>query len=371
MPDATPLARPTAPPARPLVVRCGAFGDVVMLTTMIRLVAARHGQPVDVVGSGAWTPALLEPLPEVGDIRLLTSRKTPYLLCPSQWALVRWLRARPRGPVYLCDREREIRALLARGGVHAEDLVERNTVEPPGQPVRMLWPDRWLRMGRVDPVAWQGTAVDALRYRKPVLVVRDGDRDDLARWRADRGYDGPLVLFQPGNKRTHKRGTVATRQHPKYWPPAHWAAVVAAIQAGRPDARVLLCGSEPEHGVLEEIRVACAHPSRVHNLAGDLPIPRLLALLEVASGMVSVDTGPAHAAAALGCPLVVLFGSASPELWRPTGDGPIVLLGGDRGDAGRVADIEPEAVVHAFRDSVCWPSPGAQSVDGGRDAGPQ
>jgi heptosyltransferase-2/heptosyltransferase-3 len=52
-----------------------------------------------------------------------------------------------------------------------------------------------------------------------------------------------------------------------------------------------------------------------------LPIPRLVALLERASGLVTVDSGPAHAAAAVDCPQVVLFGKALPSLYRPWGTG--------------------------------------------------
>ena len=40
---------------------------------------------------------------------------------------------------------------------------------------------------------------------------------------------------------------------------------------------------------------------------GELPLPRLLALQERAHSMISVNTGPAHSAAAMGCPLVVMF----------------------------------------------------------------
>jgi heptosyltransferase-2/heptosyltransferase-3 len=35
--------------------------------------------------------------------------------------------------------------------------------------------------------------------------------------------------------------------------------------------------------------------------------------------LITVDSGPAHAAAAVGCPLVVLFGKALPSLYRPWG----------------------------------------------------
>ena len=52
--------------------------------------------------------------------------------------------------------------------------------------------------------------------------------------------------------------------------------------------------------------------------------------MEVAHSMVAVDTGPAHMAAAMGCPLVVLYGNESPRVWSrrsPTGK-PVIELGG-------------------------------------------
>ena len=336
--------------ARPLVVRCGAFGDVVMVTTLIRLLHARYGSAVDVVGSGAWTPPLLAGDPAVAHVQLLASRKTPYALSPSQWALVRWLRRRGRGPVYLCDTTPETRALLLRGGVHEEDIVDTAPDDARRGDRLELWPDRWLALGMRDPAhAYATRDVDAQCFRLPQLAVGDQARHDLAQWRRDKRLEGPLVLFQPGNKRTHKRGKVLTRDHPKYWPPQHWAAVARAIWADRPDAQVLLCGSPPEHAVLEEIRHACDDDPRLHNLADDLPIPRLLALIEQAQGMVSVDTGPAHAAAALGCPLVVLFGAAPIAKWRPIGPGRIEWLGGAKGPDSMAADIPPQDVIEAWR----------------------
>jgi heptosyltransferase-2/heptosyltransferase-3 len=55
----------------------------------------------------------------------------------------------------------------------------------------------------------------------------------------------------------------------------------------------------------------------VWNVAGELPLPRLLALLRVAHSCVSLDSGPAHAAAAVGCPVVVLLGRADPRRNAP------------------------------------------------------
>ena len=342
------MSTPAPAPARPLIVRCGAFGDMVMLTTLMRLVSARYASPVDLVSSGGWTPPLMAREPTLGHLQMVTSRKTPYLLCPSQWQLVRWLRGRGRGPVYLGDIDAQMRALLARGGVHPDDIVAR---DPAGEDAPVLWPDRWLELGQRDPAhPWPTVPVDAAAFRLPRLLVTAADRADLAAWRDAHGLHGPLVLLQPGNKRTHKRGKLMTEDHPKHWDAANWAAVANAILDDLPEARVVLCGSPPEHPLLEDIRAAAGAPARLFNGASELPIPRLLALIEQARAMVSVDTGPAHAAAALGCPLVVMFGAAPPEKWRPIGPGAIRILGGERGAQSRVADIPVQAVIAAWRE---------------------
>ena len=335
--------------AAPLIVRCGAFGDVVMLTTMIRLLHARYGQPVDVLGSGDWTPPLLAPLPEAGHVQIVSSRNTPYLLCPSQWAAVRWLRGRGRGPVYVCDTDAATLQLLSRAGLHADDIVQRTREDDESDGVTRLWPDRWLRIGMRDPARPYPTRdVDPAVYRFPRLQVTATDADDVAAWRAAHRLEGPCVLFQPGNKRTHKRGNVGTASHPKYWSPRAWAQVAAAIWQRLPQARIVLCGSPAEYGVLDEISAATGRDPRMYNAARELPVPRLSALLLQAHSLVSVDTGPAHAAAALGCPLVVMFGSASPAKWRPIGPGAVAILGGERGEASRVRDIPVEDVIAAW-----------------------
>ncbi|MEP6907431.1 MAG: glycosyltransferase family 9 protein, partial [Pseudoxanthomonas sp.] len=332
--------------APPLVVRCGAFGDVVMVTPMIRLLAARYQGKVDVIGSGGWTAPLLQHEPALGHLQMLSSRTTPYWLCPSQWQLVRWLRQRGRGPVYLCDTDPKIGALLQRAGLLEDDIVRRLPSDDEVNGITCLWPDRWISMGQRDPARDYGARHDiqAHTFRLPQLVVTDAARAEFVQWRAESGLKGPLVLFQPGNKRTHKRGGLATRQHPKFWPPEHWAAVAQAVWKKLPEAQIVLCGSPLEHPVLEEIRTAAGHDPRMHNGAHELPIPRLLAMIEQSHSLVSVDTGPAHAAAALGCPLVVLYGAASPKKWRPLGPATILTLGGEKGEQSRVSDIPVEDV---------------------------
>jgi heptosyltransferase-2/heptosyltransferase-3 len=104
----------------------------------------------------------------------------------------------------------------------------------------------------------------------------------------------------------------------KYWPTERWAAVMCHLHRQHPAHRIVLLGTGPEYRLNEEL-IDAARIEGVCNAADDLPIPRLVALLARAAGLVTVDSGPAHAAAAVGCPQVVLFGKAAPSLYRPWG----------------------------------------------------
>jgi heptosyltransferase-2/heptosyltransferase-3 len=88
-----------------------------------------------------------------------------------------------------------------------------------------------------------------------------------------------------------------------------------------------------------------------HNVADGLPIGILLPLLERASSLISVDTGPAHAAAALNCPTVALFGESDPLLYRPGGvTTPAVTLVGQIDGHPDILAIEPATVIAAWRE---------------------
>jgi heptosyltransferase-2/heptosyltransferase-3 len=107
-------------------------------------------------------------------------------------------------------------------------------------------------------------------------------------------------------------------------------------------------GTGPEYALNQEV-AALAGVDGLANVADDLPVPRLIALLEKADGLVTVDSGPAHAAAAVGCPQVVLFGKAPTWLYRPwgsTGAAVAVLCGRLDGEPSMLG-IEAEAVIAA------------------------
>src|SRR5579862_782713 len=336
--------------APPLIVRFAAFGDVVLITTMIEVLHRRYGSKVDLLSSGAWTREILAADPRVGQIQLVTSRKTPYPLRPSQWHAVRWMRARGIGPVYQCDPEPKAQWLVEHAGIPRDWIIRAHDHPAPGP---MHWTQWWEAIGQLTPPALQPAppVLDAARLDAvPRLYVSAQARTDCRRWLAERGWqDGPQVLIQAGNKRTLKRSRRAGPSDAKYWPPQRWAALARGVLDSLPDARVFLTGAPVEHAVVEAIRIAAESP-RVHNLATDMTVPRLLALLEQADSMISVDTGPAHAAAALDCPLTVMFANADQRWWRPRSRlGRVSVLGGAAGEASRLLDVEVPQVLEAWR----------------------
>lgn len=303
---------------RPLVVRCGAFGDMVLITSLIRDLSARFGCAVDVLTSGPWSEPLLAGQPGVGDILCVRSRKTPYWLSLDQQRAVRRLRTRGVGPTWFCDGNDAARPMLARAGFPDEFIVDaKDHPLLPGEHATQ----QWRRLARILPAAGASAAAKASSDESGgcQLEVSSRQRADLELWLRARGLSSrPLIAVQAGNKRTMRRGLRRLAVNSKYWPNERWAVVVRHLRARHPSHAIVLLGTGPEFVLNQEI-MACAGVDGLHNAADDLPIPRLVALLAHTAGLVTVDSGPAHAGAAVGCPQVVLFGRASTSLYRPWG----------------------------------------------------
>jgi heptosyltransferase-2 len=107
----------------------------------------------------------------------------------------------------------------------------------------------------------------------------------------------------------------------KRWPEERF--IEAAIQIQRSaKCRWLIFGLKSDFAVCE--RIASGIDSAVNrpsasaiNLAGATNLAELCAALKLCRVLLTNDSGPMHVAAALGTPVVALFGSTSPELTGP------------------------------------------------------
>jgi ADP-heptose:LPS heptosyltransferase len=316
-------------------MRCGAFGDIVLLKALIRQLHARFGQPVDVIASGPWTLPLLQDQVGVGEIRFARFRRVPRIFVPDQRRLVQWIRDRGPGPAWFCDLKHGCDVLNA-GGLSADHIIDsREFPWVPGE----HFVDRWIRLACLTPPAFAGRVPEATAQVARVATIEVGDerRAALGPWLAARRLgERPMLTIQMGSRRTLRPWMPRKRKSSdKFWPEDHWIETVRALRDRHPGYDILLLGTMKEF----ELNANVARGAGIrdlHNVADDLPIPILLPLLERAAGMISVDTGPAHAAASLGCPTVALFGDADPDLYRPGGPHtPAVVLMG-RNDEGRL-----------------------------------
>ena len=216
----------------------------------------------------------------------------------------------------------------------------------------MHWVDRLVCFGRLTPPAFDAAAypfpVPAPPYA-PHLMVAAAARADCTAWIEARGWGGrPLVLVQPGNRRTMRGSRLRiSSEDDKAWPIERWVALLHRVHAQLPQAVILLCGAPRESLLLSWIKDAAQLPAVA---AAELPLPRLLALCERAQSMISVDTGPAHAAASLSLPLVVMFGAHSQQEWLPRSpsNSPVVGVGGPP-QSSRLDQVAVERVFEAWR----------------------
>jgi heptosyltransferase-2 len=101
----------------------------------------------------------------------------------------------------------------------------------------------------------------------------------------------------------------------KCWLPERYATLADGLIAGA-DADVIIFGAPQERDVAERIARSIQRRAVV-NLAGATSIGDLPALLRACQLFVGNDSGAMHVAAAVGVPVVGIFGPTDPEATRP------------------------------------------------------
>jgi lipopolysaccharide heptosyltransferase II len=117
------------------------------------------------------------------------------------------------------------------------------------------------------------------------------------------------ILLQPGARWEDKR-----------WPTQHFAALGKQLIRDYPGHRMAILGGAADAHLGQEIAVACGE--RCLDLAGKLNLQEMIEWIRAGDLMVTNDTGPMHVAAALGVPVVGLFGPTEPRRTGPYGQLP-------------------------------------------------
>ena len=151
---------------------------------------------------------------------------------------------------------------------------------------------------------------------EPVVPIPEGDREWAEETFAGKGgKGGALIVVSPG---TSRRGRY------KRVPPYRLAEFIDRVRSVT-DHRVVVAWGGGEEGLVDEI---AKYSCKGFEKAPPTSIKQLAALLAKADLLVSGDTGPMHLAAALGTPVVALFGPSPVDLNKPMGEGHVVLSKG-------------------------------------------
>jgi heptosyltransferase-2 len=153
-------------------------------------------------------------------------------------------------------------------------------------------------------VAALGASLEPLT---PRLFVTPGEIEAVNKKFDLSKIERPLLGLNPG----------AEYGPAKRWPMEKFIAAAREIQH-RTNCTWVTFGGKGDVVIANQIESAIASPpSAIWNLAGKTGLRELMALLKVCRVLLTNDSGPMHVAAALGIPVVVPFGSTSPELTGP------------------------------------------------------
>lgn len=333
----------------PIVIRFGGMGDMIMLLPALKYLHEKYGRGATLICKGSWNRTIYSRLPYVERVVVASRSKAPAAFWGPR-SFWRQFRSLPTSdvPVYVADEtSRYHRQLLSWLGTGEDqvcrvDGLQRRYREHDGHFYQRLcslnpsgratWP--------VPPIA------DVLTNRLP-LTTSEIERG--AAWIDRQGCRGKkLVLVHIGNKKTTRLLSGHDRaSNVKHWPIHCWQETLDRLARLDPSMVFVLTGTRNERTLLNQVSQRCRSAS-LRNSAGQLSLPLLMGVMQHAHSMISVDTGPAHLAAAIGCPLTVLFTATNSYAFSPIGGAaPVQVLRYERTShhQGNPDELVPERVV--------------------------
>ena len=132
---------------------------------------------------------------------------------------------------------------------------------------------------------------------------------------------------------------------PNRWPSDRFASVISQLSKELDAAAIVTCGPM-DLDVVKELEKGL--DGSFYLLTGQ-PIRRVAAILKSVDLVITNDTGIMHVAAAVGVPVLSLFGPTSPEQWAPQGERHRYIAG----ENGDIRTIALEKVVENARSMIC------------------
>jgi len=290
-------------PVKILILKPSSLGDVVQALPVLRLIK-QHIPDSEVYW---WVDSNLAPLLEgdpdlAGVVPFERKRWALPIYWGEVWHSIRWMRQQRFDWVIdlQCLMRSGIFAWLANGKLRVGldepregargfyDIIVR-------RPSALTHAVDWylgvlapLRVPVDKPFKWlpkRPAVAKAVRKKWPV---------GNARW----------IAIQPGARWPTKR-----------WPVESFAELVRQLAAASPECRFAILGGAEDRALGQTI--SASGGQRCLDLTGAVSLSEMVEWIRLSALMVTNDTGPMHVAAALGTPLVALFGPTEPRRTGP------------------------------------------------------
>ena len=279
---------------RVLVVRIGRLGDTILATPVIEVLQRTFGAGllIDFVASPGASSLILEMDKRVNRVFPITHRSIPWRLHPAKRELEKYSRDCPYDLVLNLECGLECDDFIRF--VHSREFCGRPKIEPKHLPDRhCVDTEKSIYselLGSVETAAAE-TSLQLQLDSKSLPVPPGAD----------------YIVINPGFSGLQKSGYRKYRA----WPRVHWQKLITLLgeQTGM---RILINGTSEEQQHFKSLLSS----SCVDSLFGS-SLPTLATALSKSRCLISVDTGTMHLAAALGTPVIALFGPGNPLLTGP------------------------------------------------------
>ncbi|HHY85228.1 MAG TPA: lipopolysaccharide heptosyltransferase II [Verrucomicrobia bacterium] len=312
-------------PGRILIRGVNWLGDAVMTTPAVIRLRERFPNahlvmlcPAKLEGLWRHHPAIDEVLPVERDSsvfatakRIRAGRFDAAVILPNspRSALESWLARVPVRVGYARSR-----AWLLTHPVPARAGAVRMRKRTPREIQRLIQSGARTREPEPPPAAHQiheylwlvGSLGADTRPVAPQIQVLDAEVEAVRKRFGLEDAKRPVFALNPG----------AEYGPAKRWPLSSFAEAAREIQRTTGCVWLILGGSA-DRPAASELETAVGRDSLVRNIAGETSLRELCAVLKLVRVLLTNDTGPMHVAAAVGTPVVVPFGSTSPELTGP------------------------------------------------------
>jgi ADP-heptose:LPS heptosyltransferase len=294
-------------PRRILLLRLERVGDLVMVLEAIAMVRAIAPEAAIDLVVGSWNRALAGLIPGVSAIETLD---VPWLAREGSglsWGalIARAKTWRRKGYDLAINFEPDIRSnfLLAMSGAQRRvGFISGGGGAFLTDPVS---PDPRAHIADNAKALVERAFGSSVPFGSSTLNIPDEARRRAAELVATPKQGAPLVGIQP-----------AAGRQVKEWDPIRFAQVGAEIARTR-NASVMLIGSVADKPVLEMVRAAWPADVPLLELPVETDLVVLAAVLERLSLFITGDTGPMHLAAAVGTPVLAIFGPSLPSRYAP------------------------------------------------------